>query len=375
MLHGLKLAINGWSDKDLPGSDEGIAYANQVVTDLLKWFPQLQAALEENERTWCTLGYNMKKVASTAQEIYGEMNPMQIMLERLQAASAKVSTAQGNDFQNERNKATTGLRDFNECIRSLKSLQEECVQTLKNKVYYQGKVDAIRRKDTEKSAKKKVNDREAERRLRNEQKLTEVSGLLLFQSEKLSRELHGVLERKERVLETVLRCYIHTQNYNFANNPMPAVIASMPTTSSPVSALEGLSPGFSPEDSQIVSQHFVPRAPSFDQPPRAPSPTIEQKSYQQQLIHQYSAPTPDEARHVGLYPPASRQSSVPAVYAYGESTTAVGLDTATGNEHLSVTRPGPDPVNAPQTNLTSARFAEPTRANALSPPPPPPEFY
>lgn len=266
------MAMNGRAGGDVLENDRGIAYANRVVTDLLRWFPQLQAAVEENDKTWCTLGYNMKMVASTAQEIYGEQNSMMVMLESLQTASAKVASVQGHELEDERARASSELREFNECLRSLRTLQEECVQTLKNKVYYQGKVDGIRRRDTEKSAKKKPNEKEVEKRLRNEQKLTEVNGMLDFKSDKLARELAAILERKDKVLGTVLSCYVHTQNCNFARNPMPAVIACMPALTPRSSNIRGLSSAVSTEVSQYSDAGPAQRHPSYGQPPRAPSP-------------------------------------------------------------------------------------------------------
>jgi hypothetical protein len=376
MLHGLKLAITGRNEKDILQSDESIAYANQVVTDLQKWFPQLQAAVEETEKTWNSISYNMKTVASTAQEIYGETNTMQIVLESLQAASAKVASVHYGELAEERAKASADLREFNECIRSLRSLHVECVQTLKNKVYYQGKVDVMRKKDAEKSAKRGKNDKDAEKRLRNEQKLNEMTGELRFNCDKLSRELETIVSRKENVLAAVLKCYIHTQNYNFARNPMPAVIACMPCTS-PNTVLGGRLPGFAPERSQCDSAHFdssmlVPRL-SFDQPPRAPSPTIEHRSHQQQpLSHRCSAPVRDEPPYTHYYPQASRQVSLPVGSPYEDSAAGTSQNMQYGTP---LSMPGYDYLADQVSRAPSAMLAEPIAAEAISARPPPPALY
>lgn len=433
MLHGIKLAMNGRGAGDLLENDKGIAYAQRVVTDLLRWFPQLQAAVEENDKTWCTLGYNMKTVASTAQEIYGEQHPMMVMLESLQSASAKVASVQGHELEDERAKASTELREFNECLRSLRTLQEECVQTLKNKMYYQGKVDGIRRRDTEKSAKKKPNEKEVEKRLRNEQKLTEVNGLLDFKSDKLTRELSAILERKDKVLGTVLACYVHTQNCNFARNPMPAVIAYMPTTSP--SSFQERSQGFSQHSSSLSnggaaqrhsSYDQPPRAPSppssydhqsraasahssydqpsrgpspppsYEQPPRAPSPTLgkvasydqprrasppaspQRDQREQQQAHRYSNPTlSDEPSYQNLYPSSSEQAPGAEMYAYGAHMPLATQEHKNGGGQLRVGRPGSNASSEVQrpTDSTAATYVEHLQGGGTAPTPPPAPFY
>lgn len=286
------MVINGQNDKSLIEGDEQLTKSSAVVSDLQSWFPQLQAAIEENEKTWSSLGYNMKKVASTSQEIYGEGSPMQIMLEGLQVAGSKVIKPDASDnLLEERAKSAADLRAFNERIRGLRMIQEECVQTMKNKAYYQEKVETMRKKENEKAAKrsKSATEKEAEKRLRNEQKLTEVSTKLLTQIDNLSRELEVTVVKKEEVLARVLNCYIHTQNYFFARNPMPAVLASMPSIGSPQSVhtggsgyLSNVGVGFPPDYIHGYPLASAPprsdimdgSAKSMVQPPRAPSPDM-----------------------------------------------------------------------------------------------------
>lgn len=286
------MVINGQNDKSLIEGDEQLTKSSAVVSDLQSWFPQLQAAIEENEKTWSSLGYNMKKVASTSQEIYGEGCPMQIMLEGLQVAGSKVIKPDASDnLLEERAKSAADLRAFNERIRGLRMIQEECVQTMKNKAYYQEKVETMRKKENEKAAKrsKSATEKEAEKRLRNEQKLTEVSTKLLTQIDNLSRELEVTVVKKEEVLARVLNCYIHTQNYFFARNPMPVVLANMPSIGSPQSVHDGghgylsnAGAGFPPDYIHGYSLASAPSrsdvmdgsAKAMVQPPRAPSPDM-----------------------------------------------------------------------------------------------------
>lgn len=290
MLHGIKMGLSGQNGKSLIESDECLKKSGMVVSDLQSWFPQLQAAIEENEKTWSSLGYNMKKVASTSQEIYGEGSPMQIMLEGLQVAGSRVIRPDASDnLSEERSKSAADLRAFNERIRGLRQNQEDCLATMKNKVYYQEKVETMRKKENEKSAKKRASatEKEAEKRLRNEQKLTEVSTKLCTQIDNLSRELDATLSKKEEVLAKVLNCYIHTQNYFFARNPMPAVLANMPSLGSPQSVhqatnsghLVNSTAGFPPDTYEYAPASAPPgpdpignSANQMTQPPRAPSP-------------------------------------------------------------------------------------------------------
>lgn len=410
MLHGIKLAMNGRAGGDVLENDQGIAYANRVVTELLRWFPQLQAAVEENDKTWCTLGYNMKTVASTAQEIYGEQNSMMVMLESLLSASAKVASVQGHELEDERARASNELREFNECLRSLRSLQEECVQTLKNKMYYQDKVDGIRRRDTEKSAKKKPNEKEVEKRLRNEQKLTEVNGLLDFKSDKLSRELAAILERKDKVLGRVLSCYVHTQNCNFARNPMPAVIAYMPVLSprapnsqysdcgapqrhasygqpprapSPPSSYDPSSRAFSaPSGYEHASPG--PSPPSeYDQPPRAPSPVLAPASSYDQPPRESSPPpqyakraSADETSNQKLYP-ASGQAPGPESYVHDMQAPGGGLELkeSGGQMPLQQSRSNGVSGNRGPSDNTAAAYVEQFPDGVPTATPPPAQFY
>lgn len=271
MLHGIKMAMTRRDEKAVLGSDEKIAAVTSSLTELQAWFPQLQVAVEDNEKIWSKLGFNLQTVSATAREIYAETNPMQIMLASLQDASGKVMRPDASeDLDGQRLRASGELREFNERIRALKLLHTDCVQTLKNKDYYKSKVETMRLKENEK--KKNLSDREVEKRLRNEQKLNEVTAELSFKSEKLGIELDDLLAKKDRVLGLVLESYVHTQNYYFGRNPMPHVLASMPSNISPSPIYSGAAQGLNHDTSTgpAISQynHHV----AMEQPPRAPSP-------------------------------------------------------------------------------------------------------
>jgi hypothetical protein len=316
IVHGIKLAINGRGEKDVLQSDERLFEATRLLSELQTWFPQLQAAIEENDKSWINLGYSLRKIASTAQEIYDEDHAMQTMLETLQDASAQVIRPEvSDDVEDERARAVAELREFNERIRSLRLLHTECMKALKDKDYYVTKVEAMRVSETK--ATKKVSEKLVEKRMRNEAKLNEVNGELLYKGEKLTRELHVMAERKEQVLGLVLQSLIQTNNLYFSLNPMPAVLAklagplyfSSPSLSvdanAPLAVCSGadvFGPIYSPrspgsdatstESSQPATPVSPPKEASTpprvevtDEPPRAPSPVLCAPAG----IHQFSA--------------------------------------------------------------------------------------
>lgn len=258
MLHGLKLVMNGRGDRTVLDSDARLRDADKVISELQRWFPQLQVAVEENEKTWATLGYNLRTVSATSQEIYSESHAMQPMLEALLGAGKQVMPpAAGDRLAEERTQSFAELRAFNDAIRELRTLQSECVGALKNKDYYANKVETMR---VNESKKKKVTERDVEKRLRNEQKLNEVTSELSYKTDKLQRELDAATERKESVLNLTLHAFIHTQNHYFGRNPMPHVVAALPRRS-PTSV-----------HAALPMHTFAPPPPSAPPPPRAPSP-------------------------------------------------------------------------------------------------------
>jgi hypothetical protein len=317
MLHEIKVAMSGRDGRDLAENDERVARAGRAVLDLQKWFPQLQAAVEENDRTWSALGRNMRTVASTAQGIYGGDSPMQMALELLRDAGVRVGDPRANeDVADQQTAARSELSAFNDRVRQLRLHHEDCVQTLRNKIYYEDKVGALRRKDRERALKKGASDKDVERRMRNEQKLSEVTGELLFKADKLARELEAAVARKEQVAGVVLESYVHTQSEHFARSPMPAVLAAMPSSSwtrsaSPKSVFWP-APGVAPSPYAPSSPATDLRTDTADQPPRAPSPVLGQAPACG-LSRLHSAPTPAPSRrHRPPLSPRAGDSHYPA---------------------------------------------------------------
>lgn len=268
MFHGIKLAVIGRGDRTVLQTDERLFEAHHVLSELQRWFPALQAAVEENDKTWASLAYNIKHVGTTAQEIYHDEHPMQNALDIM--TTCTISAARGEPFEepgHETAQAKQELRAFNEQIRSLQVLKGECLAVLKNKDYYLSKVESIRQAE---ARRKRSTDRDIDKRVRNEQKLSEANGELLFKSEKLSRELEITLLRKERVLNAVLSAFVSTNHVKFSRNPMASVLAALP----PVSPISEDGSSFTTPSSTLTpaagawSAHFDMKASV--QPTRSP---------------------------------------------------------------------------------------------------------
>ncbi|PXF43182.1 hypothetical protein BWQ96_07126 [Gracilariopsis chorda] len=273
MLHGIKLALSAKGDRVLLETNQRLREADRVLTELRRWFPQLQAAFEENQKIWTSLAYNISTIAKTAQEVYHEHHKLQLPLDSLASAGDCVLTPVGGKaIHDERTRAVDELRAFNDCIRQLRAEQMECVSALKNKEYYSSKLETIRANESKK--KKKVTDREADRRLRNEQKLRDYSTQLAYQTDKFHNELHKALDKKELLLEMVLTSYVRTQDFYFALNPMPAVLSVMQSRISPRALYE--LHGYT-NAAPLASLHST-HSDDLAQPPRAPSPVSKMTS-------------------------------------------------------------------------------------------------
>ncbi|KAI0566796.1 hypothetical protein FGB62_6g134 [Gracilaria domingensis] len=271
MLHELKLAFSAKADKALLETDQRLRDADRILTELRRWFPQLQAAFEENEKIWASLAYNICTMAKTAQQVFSEKHPMQAPLDQLSAAGQCVlKPAAGDALHDERARTVAELRAFNDCIRLLRDTQMDCVSALKNKQYYASKLETIR--STETARRRKITDKEAERRLRNEQKLTDYSTQLAFQTEKLQTELQKALAKKQLLLEMVMNTYVRAQHFYFSLNPMQSILPLLTQSASPRALYELY--GYT--NATRLASLGLPSGDSdeIEQPPRAPSPVL-----------------------------------------------------------------------------------------------------
>lgn len=229
MLHTVKVALSGLGDKSVLATDQRLREADHTITQLQRWFPQLHVSVDENEKTWSTLGHNIRSVSQQAQEVYAPDHPNQYMLDHLRAAGESVRPpSREHALASERGRASAQLRAFNEKIREVRNLHSECVSALKEKEYYHTKVETLR---VNEGRKKKVTERDVDKRLRNEMKFSDVEGQLRFTWERVQQELEDVEACKESVLELVLLAFVRTQDYYFGRNPMgPALSLFKPQT-------------------------------------------------------------------------------------------------------------------------------------------------
>lgn len=223
MLHTVKLALSSRGEKELLATDQRLQEADQTLAELQRWFPQIQIAIDENEKTWTTLGYNIRALSRNAQEIYPTEHPIQYILEHLHTAGSEVVLpGRTHALYEPRARAASDLRAFNDRIRELRSLQIGCVAALKEKEYYHAKVETLR---VNEGRKKKVTERDVDKRLRNEQKLAEVVNELNFKWDRLQKELAAVEGEKGELMEDVLWAFARTQQYFFQLNPMGVVLS------------------------------------------------------------------------------------------------------------------------------------------------------
>lgn len=267
VLHNVKVALSGLADKTVLATDQCLREADHTITQLQRWFPQLQVSVEENEKTWSRLGFNIRNVAKHAQEIYAPEHSNQYMLDHLQAAGESVrSPTREHALYSERGRATTQLRAFNEKIREVRSLHSECVTALKEKEYYHTKVETLR---VNEGRKKKVTERDVDKRLRNEMKFSDVEVQLRLKWERLQRELEDVEACKESVLELVLLTYIKMQDYYFGRNPMGPVLSIFKQKSE----TEGPSPTRIDQRGTFDDVHRRAICEDEDEDPTAPPPS------------------------------------------------------------------------------------------------------
>lgn len=242
MLHTVKLALSSLGEKELLATDQRLQEADQTLAELQRWFPQIQVAIEENEKTWTTLGYNIRTLSRSAQEIYPTEHPIQYILDHLHTAGSEVVLPGRNHALYEpRARAACDLRAFNDRIRELRSLQMGCVAALKEKEYYHAKVETLR---VNEGRKKKVTERDVDKRLRNEQKLAEVVNELNFKWDRLQKELAAVEAEKGELMEDLLWTFVRTQQYFFELNPTGAAL-SLLANRRPIETAVQIQPGFS----------------------------------------------------------------------------------------------------------------------------------
>lgn len=229
MLHGIKVALSRRGSK--AGTDERLRTSDTLLCELERWFPRLQKALVENEKLWYSVGHNICTVSKTAQEIYDEEDVMQYTLDMLHAAGeAILHPADTEGRMEKRHACMSDLCAFNERVKEIRRLHNECLCAVRNKEYYQGKVEGLRMGERRKS---RVGERDVERRLRNEDKLKGCLCEMNLKTDCMMDCVCEVVDRSERVLKNVLESYVKSQDFYFGRNQMPPVLDMLKAHGSP----------------------------------------------------------------------------------------------------------------------------------------------
>lgn len=75
VLHGLKIAESGMGDLDILNSDPRIWTIDNMLLDLQRSFPKLQAAIEENAKLWASLSHNFMTMADMLKAVIQSDDP------------------------------------------------------------------------------------------------------------------------------------------------------------------------------------------------------------------------------------------------------------------------------------------------------------
>lgn len=261
----MKLKLSTRGDRQLLATDQRLREADNTVSELQRWYPQLQVLVEENEKAWATLAHNLRKTSRVAQQTYPAEHGLHYVLDHLHEAGTEIKAPKrGHTLYEERARVAAELRALNDRIRELRMLQMGCVAAVKEKEYYLVKVESLR---VNEGRKKKVTERDVDKRLRNEQKLAEVVSDLSWKWERLMSMLERVQGEKGEIVERVMWAFVRTQRYYFDLDPMGVVLTLMRERRSDPKQIENRSiatecSGFEDVGAQIVMEKGLPVSPS-----------------------------------------------------------------------------------------------------------------
>jgi hypothetical protein len=213
--------------------------AKRIISDMCREFSKLEAALEENAKLRANLVRNIQRVGWMAGGMYDDGHPIHCTLRVLHCASehamhhtrvhnaqfparhAESSGVHGLCPENSsRSTDLSEVRMFNGKLCSLQRMQAECIALARKKHHYLQKVEKMGRKNL-------VGDRDVQRRLRNEQKLNETVGQLIYLKEKLFVEIEMCVEQKERVLTSAVESYLRANHCFYKLNPVETAVDSL----------------------------------------------------------------------------------------------------------------------------------------------------
>jgi hypothetical protein len=219
--------------------DDSLSTAKRIISDMCREFAMLEAALEENASLRANLVANLQRVGSMAGEMYCDGHPMHCTLKVLHCESEHamqhtrvlhVQTSARHPEsggvhgpcreQGSQSFARSEIHMFNGQLCSLQRMQAECTALLRKKHHYSQKLKKL-------GGPSLTGDRDLQRRLRNEQKLNDAAGQLIYLKEKLFVEVEMCVEKKERVLTSAVESYLLANHWFYKSNPVEAAVNSL----------------------------------------------------------------------------------------------------------------------------------------------------
>lgn len=232
MLNNIKLALTGRSDDTILKSDSRLHDADNVLQDLQRLLPKLEAALDENENLWASLGHNLTTTAGTLKSLFPATSTrMHVTLDALTSAGVHISKCRSNHpLSKEAATCRAELRAFNTVVDELRATFTATVDAFRSRERYRTKVDVL--VEAESAARRRQTDREVARRIRNEQKLNQICREADVLAEKLQDQVDQTMVKKRVVVNTVVMTFLNFQHAHLAGDRMSPVIAAFSAASS-----------------------------------------------------------------------------------------------------------------------------------------------
>lgn len=232
MLHNIKLALAGRPDDTILKSDSRLHGADMVLQDLQRLLPRLEAALDENENLWASLGHNLTSTAGTLKSLFPATSTrMHVTLDALTSAGGHISKCRSHHpLSTEAATCRAELRAFTSVVDELRATFTATVDAFRTRERYRAKVDVL--VEAENGTRRRQTDREVARRIRNEQKLNQICREADVLAEKLQDQVDQTVVKKRVVVNTVVMTFLNFQHAHLAGDRMSPVIAAFSAASS-----------------------------------------------------------------------------------------------------------------------------------------------
>lgn len=243
MFQNIKLALTGRSDETILKSDARLHDADVVLQDLQRLLPKLEAALDENENLWASLGHNLTTTAGTLKSLFPATSTrMHVTLDALTSAGFHISKCRTHHpLSTESATCRAELRAFTAVVDELRATFAATVDAFRTRERYRAKVEVL--VEAENANRRRQTDREVARRIRNEQKLNQVGREADVLAEKLQDQVDQTVIKKRVVVNTVVMKFLHFQHAHLAGDRMAPVIAAFSAVSTSSNMRQGHNQG------------------------------------------------------------------------------------------------------------------------------------